>query len=142
MIWKLLRIPQRRQRVRARGLPPLTEALREGRLQSMVIGPALEELPGRRAPFRNRPLADVTEGIVGPRGGVVTQVHVGVALLASPGGIDIIRLERHRGPQLPLYTHRGLIAVRMLAPRMVDFKREVTSQTPPAGIDVAHVRPH
>src|SRR5258705_1988540 len=130
MIWKLLRIPQIRQRVRARGLPPLTEALREGRLQSMVIGPALEELPVHRSPFRKRPLADVAEGIVGPRSGVVTQVHVGVALLAAPAGIHIIRLERHRRPQLPLYTHRRLIAVRMLAPRMADLGREVTSKTP------------
>src|SRR5204863_5085414 len=71
LVPRWVRIAQERQRVGRGGLPALAEALGKCEVCAVVIRPALQQLEVHKAPLRKGPVADVAEGIVGARGGVV-----------------------------------------------------------------------
>src|SRR5207247_3411255 len=92
-----------RQRVSTRGLPPLTQPLREGRLQPVGVGPASHDVHGHRPKIGEGPPADVTEGIV----------HAGHRIV---GQVDVVQ----RGPlRRPLVSTTYEDVIRLYVPRVV-----------------------
>src|SRR5215471_16439312 len=50
--------PQSGQRIRQRGLPVLVHALRDARLQTVVIGPSVKRIDAHNSPLRKRLMTD------------------------------------------------------------------------------------
>src|SRR2546430_2761412 len=126
-----------RNGVSGHGLPAAAEPFGEREVHGMVVRPTLQEFEVHVAPLGERSPVDVAKRIVRSRRRVIGQVHVRSAFLAPASGENVIGLECDVVPKLSLDSNRHLVAVRGLAPRIVDFLRERTIGTAGLQLDIA-----
>jgi hypothetical protein len=137
LIASRIRILELRQRIGRRSLPPVAEPLGEGEVRGVVVRPSLEQLEVDGAPLRKRARADVGEGIVAARRGIVGEVHLLRGFLISPAREHVVHLERHVGSELPLDAGRCLMAVRRLPTGIADLLHQRPIDAPLHEVHVA-----
>ena len=104
----------------------MAEPLGEREVETVVVGPAIEQLEVHRAPRRERSRRDVRERDVRSGRPVVREVGVyrGARLLASAAGVGVVDLQRRLRADLPLHPDGRLMRIGGLAARVVDLLRQ------------------
>ncbi len=116
------------QRVGARRLPAVAEALGECGLERVVIRPAVGIVRRHQSEVRIRQAAEVGKRVVHACRRVVAQIGVPQVHLTTASGVRVVGLNSHRFGDLPLEAYRGLIAVHRVVAALLVARDHVAGQ--------------